>query len=105
MTKIGDQAFWECGYLTSITIPSSVTSIGDRAFFSCSKLESIVCLANTPPSGVNSSTFYRTNGCGIYVPAGAVSAYKTAEGWSNYSDRIYSTEGGYVPPSGDGGDE
>ncbi len=105
VTKIGGQAFWECGNLLSVTIPSSVTSIGDRAFFSCSKLESIICLANTPPSGVNSSTFYRAYGCRIYVPAGSVSTYKAADGWSNYADRIYSMEGGDVPPSGDGGDE
>ena len=32
VTSIGDNAFWGCGGLTSITIPDSVTSIGDAAF-------------------------------------------------------------------------
>ena len=38
---IGDGAFTGCESLTSITIPSSVTSIGSNAFTGCSGLESI----------------------------------------------------------------
>ena len=32
VTEIGDEAFWECYRLTSVTIPEGVTYIGDRAF-------------------------------------------------------------------------
>ena len=32
VTSIGDKAFYECGYLTSVTIPASVTDIGYAAF-------------------------------------------------------------------------
>ena len=105
VTSIGDSAFQGCSSLTSISLSEAVTSIGSGAFYGCFSLNSIICLANTPPSGVSSSTFYKTNGCGIYVPAGSVNAYKTADGWSRYAARIYSTEGGYVPPVGDGGDD
>ncbi len=42
VTSIGDRAFYNCDYLTSIEIPNSVTSIGERAFYSCSSLERIV---------------------------------------------------------------
>ena len=35
VTGIGNQAFSECTYLTSITIPNSVTSIGLFAFYNC----------------------------------------------------------------------
>ena len=34
-TKIPDLAFYNCQYITSVTIPDSVTSIGVRAFYKC----------------------------------------------------------------------
>ncbi len=33
VTRIGDEAFYECYNLTSISLPDSVTSIGKRSFF------------------------------------------------------------------------
>ena len=39
--QIGDDAFYGCINITSITIPNSVTSIGDRAFENCSGITSI----------------------------------------------------------------
>ena len=47
--KLGDYAFYGCSGLTSLTIPSSVTSIGDKAFYSCWMLNSL-----TIPSSVTS---------------------------------------------------
>ncbi len=41
VTSIGDDAFFVCDGLTSITIPNSVTSIGSGAFENCSALTSI----------------------------------------------------------------
>ncbi len=41
VTSIGDYAFCNCEYLTSVTIPDSVTSIGDSAFSCCFKLTSV----------------------------------------------------------------
>ena len=49
VTSIGEDAFYECSGLTSVTIPNSVTSIGDRAFAWCSGLTSV-----TIPNSVTS---------------------------------------------------
>ena len=49
VTSIGFAAFNSCSGLTSVTIPSSVTNIGDGAFNSCSGLTSV-----TIPNSVTS---------------------------------------------------
>ncbi len=41
VTTIGDEAFYYCYSLESITIPDSVTTIGDSAFSYCSSLTSV----------------------------------------------------------------
>ena len=56
VTSIGDDAFYYCSGLTSVTIPNSVTSIGNYAFYYCSGLTSV-----TFPNSVTSignSAFY-----------------------------------------------
>ena len=40
-TSIGDNVFQGCTFLTSVTIPNSVTSIGDGAFYGCNLLTSV----------------------------------------------------------------
>ena len=46
VTSIGQSAFGTCSELTSVTIPSSVTSIGQSAFSTCSKLTSVTIPAS-----------------------------------------------------------
>ena len=57
VTSIG-YAFFECTSLTSVTIPSSVTSIGDGAFMGCTGLTSI-----TIPESVTSIGEWAFLGC------------------------------------------
>ena len=58
VTSIGNRTFFGCSSLTSINIPSSVTSIGSYAFYKCSKLTSIEI-----PSGVTSIEEWTFYGC------------------------------------------
>ena len=56
--KLGDYVFYRCSGLTSLTIPSGVTSIGGSAFSGCSGLTSL-----TIPSGVTSIGGSAFSGC------------------------------------------
>lgn len=94
LTTIGNTAFVNNYSLSAITLPSTVTSIGIQAFFNCSNLTTVTVLATTPPTvsytqGWNTGIF---DGCGnlttIYVPAASVNAYKAADGWILYADKI-----------------
>ena len=55
VTSIGSSAFSGCDDITSLTIPSSVTSIGSSAFYGCRKLSSIEI--PTSVTSIESSTF------------------------------------------------
>lgn len=46
VTSIGNFAFYGCGGLASITIPASVTSLGENPFYYCEVLAHIYCYAN-----------------------------------------------------------
>ena len=52
VTTVGEDAFFGCTSLTSVTIPDSVTSIGDFAFCGCTSLASV-----TIPDSVTSIGF------------------------------------------------
>ena len=92
LIKIGDYAFFS-NNLTSVTIPNSVTSISENAFYDNNQLISITILAVTPP--IMEKHYYKfyinsyMDNTKIYVPAQSVNAYKTAEGWKQYVDKIF----------------
>ena len=58
VTSIGYTAFYNCPYLTSVTVGDGVMTIGERAFYNCTSLTEIVI-----PSSVTSIGKYAFTGC------------------------------------------
>jgi hypothetical protein len=90
--SIGKETFAYCNGLTSVTIGNSVTSIGNAAFYFCSKLKSIYSLSTTPPDlSTSTNVFEATNFASstiLYVPLGAINAYKNANQWSVFKNIV-----------------
>lgn len=87
VTSIGDWAFSFCESLESVTIPKNIASIGNGAFAYGARGKVLYCKPITPPefsSAHHSSTYIAK----IYVPHSAVDAYKSADEWSEYADKI-----------------
>jgi hypothetical protein len=87
LTSVGAYAFMNDYSLKSIDFPSTLKDISYRALHGCSGLESIWFRSTTPPT-LGSEALDYTNNCPIYVPLGCVQAYREADGWSEYADRI-----------------
>ncbi len=86
VTSIGEYTFYGCSNLTSLTIPEGITSIEKYMFYGCSNLKSVIIKTATPPT-LGENSFENTT-CTIFVPNESVNAYKAAEGWSTFADRI-----------------
>lgn len=86
----GPEAFSGCSGLTSISIPSSVTSIGNRAFDGCSGLEEVTMEANTPPTLGNWAFNGTAGNLQILVPNVDNYTNEAAKekGWEPYKEKI-----------------
>ncbi len=85
ITSIGVYAFGGCSGLTSLIIPSGVTLIGSSAFSGCSSLTSL-----TLPSGITSIGDYAFDGCSgltsLTIPSGVTSiGYSAFSGCSSFT--------------------
>lgn len=88
VTSIGQEAFYGCSGLTSVSIGNSVTSISNSAFSSCSKLTSVTFERTTPPTfGTNVFNNCSSNLI-IYVPVGCVDAYSSNVTPSSVSGKV-----------------
>ena len=82
-----DSTFGDCSSLVNApNIPDSVTSL-DSTFDDCTSLKEVTFLHTTPPSYNNALSDCSSLET-IYVPDSAVSAYKTATGWSAFASKI-----------------
>ena len=80
--------FYNYGNLTSVTIPSSVTSIGDHAFDGSSNLTEIHVNSETPAT-ITSNTFSDLySQATLYVPTGTKETYATAAYWKNFENIV-----------------
>ena len=120
--KIGDNAFYGCSGLTSITIPNSVTSIGNNVFSDCSSLESISigsgmksigsgAFANCPKLtdvyclaeklGGNEGLNTETNAfdgsyieyAALHVPAASLNSYMNTDPWKKFQSKVAISNG------------
>ena len=77
---INANAFYGCGYITSITIPDSVNSIGNRAFGFCESLTSVMIPNNVTSIG-EAAFFYCTSLKSITIPNSVTSIGLNAFGF------------------------
>lgn len=86
VTAIGNEAFGRCYELTSVIIPGSMKTIGEAAFQNCNKLNSISCYAEEPPAMESEDAFEGSvyNNATLRVPAGSVGNYQNTTPWSKF---------------------
>ena len=80
ITSIGWETFSGCSGLTSLSLPSGITSIGGNAFSGCSGLTSIYVYAEKLPN-MESDVFDGCDAkkCTVYVPKGTYDDYWLSE--------------------------
>ena len=67
--EITTKTFYNCTWLTSITIPDSVTTIGAWAFSGCSNLTTVTIGENSQLTTIGSNAFYDCSSLtSIYIP-------------------------------------
>ncbi len=69
VVSVGEAAFFGCGSITSVTVPSSVISIGQKAFYECTELAEINILGKV--SDIGGEAFFKT------------ALYENEENWKN----------------------
>ena len=82
VTSIGNNAFRQCRFLTSVTIPNSVTTIGRSAFSGCSSLTSVTIPNSVTTIGNNA--FTNNNAKIIWLTNTPPAGYRNVEGSIQY---------------------
>ena len=87
VTSIGRSTFYDCKRLTTISLPDFITSIGDYAFYDCENLANIVVYSTVPPT-LGEGAFIGSEVASLYVPCGSGEAYANAQNWSLFTNII-----------------
>ena len=87
VTSIGAAAFLNSVNLTSVIIPSNVTTIGSWAFRGCTALTSVNCRATTPPTLYSTESFSAStySNAILYVPIQGSDLYAQTDGWKDFA--------------------
>ena len=88
VTTLGDYVFQGCSGLTSLNLPAGITEISEGAFKGCSGLTSIYVYAEIVPKiGRDEFTGVDAKKCTLYVPMGTYSDYWLSD-FGNYFENI-----------------
>lgn len=86
---INSRAFYGCVALADVDLGSYIKSIGENAFYRIAGALTITCGASTPPTGATQMfPISQTVDLTIKVPPSSVDRYKSAQYWSDYADYI-----------------
>ncbi len=86
VVALGEGAFMQQP-LTTVMIPSSVTTYGKKVFYGCNDIESVMVGAKTP-AALTSDVFTCTSRATLIVPTGSLAAYEKANVWKTFLKRI-----------------
>ena len=86
VTAIDNEAFSNCTNIMSITFAEGIINIGEKIFIGCSMLSKVIFQGTSPPL-IKTNTFSGYAGV-IFVPQDCFDSYKTADNWSNCSERF-----------------
>ena len=88
ITSVGYAFVLNCNSLKYLTFPSTLTRAESWFVGACPVLEWIRFKSVEPPTMTITKGIIANNSCVIYVPSQSVEAYKNANYWKDYADRI-----------------
>ena len=85
-------AFWQCGSLTNLAIPASVTTIGSQAIYECASLRAITVDGQNPAySSVDGVLFDKDQTALIQCPGGRTGSYTVTNSVTNICSFAFSS--------------